>query len=414
MKTTSQRTALLMAAAIAVVAAMAASACGGSSDQQDAGPQVTPLLTETAVGLEAGDATGQGDEGGGVPGEAPAATPAPEPTSAPVPLGPPHTAELPWGDFSLAERISAKLDNGERLNFVLSATATGAGGSGQVMSGGWSSAAEEFGADINPRVIGPNSADRAAQIETIDSLISAGSIDCLAVEADHPASFTDVINRAVDAGIPTFTVGADSADSRRFAFYGLEDRAAGKLVGTMAGEWAAESRILVRKAAVLTGNVDDPRYQARMQGFIEGLLEIHSGIEFVNGPDVDIESLGFDPEAVYAATEAWVLAHPDVDMIFHTDQGMLQAARVIAAHSLYGDVYTSGFHMDEQMANFIRDGVAVVAVAQGLYNQAYSAATACGEFLLDGSHEIGHVVIEPLTATRDNVEAVDWSLPENQ
>ena len=30
-------------------------------------------------------------------------------------------------------------------------------------------------------------------------------------------------------------------------------------------------------------------------------------------------------------------------MIFHTDAGMAQVARVIADQSLYGDVYTSGF-----------------------------------------------------------------------
>ena len=107
-------------------------------------------------------------------------------------------------------------------------------------------------------------------------------------------------------------------------------------------------------------------------------------------------------------------ARPDVDMIFHTDAGMAQVARVIADQSLYGDVYTSGFHMNEQMANFIRDGVVVVAAAQGLFNQASSAATACGEFLLNGDYETGLVVHEPLTATRGNVETIDWSSPQNQ
>lgn len=405
-------------AVVAVLCSMAlvASACGGGSGDEDPALPDASVAQTPDTGSEAGETPGEGSASSGQspdgPGEGPGATPVPTPP--PEPLGPPHTAELPWGNFALADRIADKLASGEQLNFVLSVTATGESGSGEAMGRGWSTAAGEVDADVNPRVIGPNSADRAAQIETIDSLISAGSIDCLAVEVDDPGSYVAIIDRAVDAGIPVFTVGVDSADSKRFAFHGLDDRAAGRLVGTMAGEWAAERRILMRKAGVLTGDVDNPGFQARMQGFIEGLLDVHSGIEFVNGPDVDIESLGFDPESVYAATEAWVLAHLDVDMIFHTDQGMAEVARVIADQSLYGDVFTSGFYMNEQMANFIRDGVVVVAVAQGLFNQAHSAATACGDFLVDGDYEIGHVVQEPLTATRDNVEAIDWTLPENQ
>ena len=212
-----------------------------------------------------------------------------------------------------------------------------------------------------------------------------------------------------------FTVGGDSAESRRFAFYGLDDRAAGKLVGTTVGEWAAQSGILVAKAGVLTGDAANPRHQARMEGFIEGLLEIHSGVEFANRPGEGVESLGFDPDQVYAAVDAWVGAHLDVDMVFHTDRGMAQVARVIAERSLYGDMYTAGFHMSDQLANYIRDGVVTVAVAQGPGRPGPKrggarAASSCWT----APHEVGRVVHEPLLATRDNVEAVDWTLPENQ
>ena len=412
MRRTTLRWKLLTMVAIFCAAALAASACGGSSSQDDAAPPTVtpspdPVDSSSGAEPDAGDSSGQSPD---VPGEAPE----PAPTEPPAPLGPPHTAELPWGDFALAERIADKLAAGEQLNFVLSVAETGTGGSGEALGDGWAQGANSFDADVNARVIGPNSADQAAQIETIDSLIGADSIDCLAVEADSADSFRPIIDRAIDAGIPVFTVGGDSDESKRFAFYGLDDRAAGKIVGTTVGEWAAESRILMRKAGVLTGDVDNPRFQARMKGFIEGFLDIHSGIEFVNGPDDNIESQGFDPESVYAAVETWVLAQPDVDMIFHTDQGMEQVARVIADNSLYGDVYTTGFHINELMANYIRDGVVVAAVAQGLSTQAHRASEACGNFLLNGTHDVGHVVIEPQIATRDNVEAVDWTSPQNQ
>lgn len=397
-------------AAVAVIAvtALLVSGCGGD----DGGDDEASVPTSQAPDADGSGGSSADDSSGSGAGSADGTGPAPD--VSPEPLGAPFVAELPWGDFALADHIADKLADGAQLNFVLSAAATGAGGSGELMGAGWVEAGAGVDADVNARLIGPNSADRAAQIETIDSLISAGSIDCLAVEVDDPASFMEIIDRAVDAGIPTFTVGGDSADSKRFAFYGLDDRATGKLVGTTVGEWAANNRILVRKAAVLTGDVDNPRFVARMQGFIEGLLEIHSGIEFVNGPDNNIESWGFDPEAVYAAADAWMSENLDVDVIFHSDSGMTQVAEMIADRSLYGDVYTSGFHMSEHLANYIRDGVVVAAVAQQLSVQAANAAEACGDFLVDGDHETGHVVQQPLIAARDNVETLNWALPENQ
>ena len=413
MRTFVQRTTLLVAIAVVGVVALVASGCGGGGDGDSAPGQGAATAAPTAAdgGVGAID-----PEAGPAPTAeaAPEATSATAPTAAPAPSGPPHTAELPWGDFTLDNRIAGKLAVGERLNLVLSAASTGAGGSGEVMGGGWTGAAAGFDADLNMRIVGPNSADQDEQVEIIHSLLDSGSIDCLAVEADGADSFVEVIDRAVDEGVPTFTVGGDSAESRRFAFYGLDDRAAGHLVGTAAGEWAAENRILMAKAGVLTGDADNPRYQARIEGFIEGLLSIHSGVEFANGPTEGVESLGFDPEAVRTAADAWVGAHLDVDMVFHTDRGMAQVARVIAERSLYGDMYTSGFHMSADLANYIRDGVVVVAVAQGLAAQASSAAAACAQFLLEGAYEVGRVVHEPLLATRDNVEAVDWTLPENQ
>lgn len=392
----------LSVAAIFGVLVLLASACGGGDGDEESGPEATPVVTASP------DLSGDGVNGSG-------AAPEPTPTAAaPAPAGPPHTAELPWGDFTLDERIAQKLAAGERLNLVLSAASTGAGGSGEVMAAAWQGAASESGVDLNLRVVGPNAADQAEQTEIIQSLIDSGSIDCLAVEADGTDSFVEVIDRAVNSGIPAFTVGGDSAESRRFAFYGLDDRATGKLVGTTVGEWAARSGILVAKAGVLTSDAANPRNRARMEGFIEGLLEVHSGIEFVNGPREGVESLGLDPDAAYAAVDAWVGAHLDVDMVFHTDPGIAQVAQVIANRSLYGDMYTAGFHMSDQLANYIRDGVVVVGLAQGLAAQAHNAAVACGQFLLDGAHEVGQVVHEPLLGTRDNVDAVDWTLLESQ
>ena len=53
-------------------------------------------------------------------------------------------------------------------------------------------------------------------------------------------------------------------------------------------------------------------------------------------------------------------------------------------------------------------------MVQGFSNQAYNGANACGDFLFKGEFETGHVILDPLAATQDNVDSVDWSQPENQ
>ena len=181
-----------------------------------------------------------------------------------------------------------------------------------------------------------------------------------------------------------FAVGGDSPDSKRFAFYGIDDYAAGETAGSLVGQWAADGGILVRRAAVLTGDAGDQGSFDLMRGFVAGLSEIHSGVEWVNGP-ADVDSFGFDPFAVHDATEAWVLDNIDADIVFHTDEGLEALARVMADQLLYGDMYAVGFHMSEPVTNYIRERVVVTAMVQGLAEQARRAGAACGDFLL-GRH----------------------------
>ena len=409
--------------AVASVLALLAAACGSDDDSAPPAPSV-PLEQEQESPLDPGwgpavaDTTDEASTGEQEPVEEPPAVEEPavvEPVVEEEPDGPPHVAELAWGNFELAERIAAKLDAGDPLNFVVSLNATGAASSAS-FEHGWAAAAEvaeQHGVEINARVIGPNSADAEAQVAAIESLIASADIDCLAVEAANPRLLTDVIDLAVEAGIPVFAVGGDSPGSKRFAFYGLDDYAAGQTAGSLVGQWAADGGILVRRAGVLTGDAGDQGSFDLMRGFVAGLSEIHSGVEWVNGP-ADVDSLGFEPFAVYDATEAWVLDNIDVDIVFHTDEGLEAVARVIADQLLYGDMYAVGFHMSEPVTNYIRERVVVTAMARGLAEQARRAGAACGDFLLGGTHDAGHVVIEPVAVTRDNVEEIDWTLPENQ
>ena len=403
---------------------LAAACAGDDGDSAD--------LPETTVSAEAPSATSAAG-----PAEAPATTAAgaTTTTAAPatttittaapattLPSGPPYRAELPSGPFVLNDRTAQKLALDQTLSFVLSVGSTGDDGSGPAMGAGFAAGAaessERHGARIEARLVGPAQAGAAAQAQQIDDLIVSGGLDCLVVEVAEAAAadsgvLATVIDRAVNSGVPVFAVGGDSADSRRFAFYGLDALGAGARAGEAVGRWAVDGRILLRKAGVLTGDAQSPRSQQLMAGFVAGITAELPDLEFVNGPDT-VESFGFDPIEVYDEAGEWILAHPDVDIVFFTDEGMEPASRFIADRALYGDVSLAGFWMSEKVPNYIREGVVVAAMLEGLSGQAAAAAEACGDFLLAGAYHTGHVAVDPVVVTEDNVEDRDWALPENR
>jgi ribose transport system substrate-binding protein len=217
----------------------------------------------------------------------------------------------------------------------------------------------------------------------------------------------------MDQGIPVFGVNADSSDSKRISFHALNEFAAGKTAGIITGEYAIANGLDWTTAALMTGSVEGGWAQGRMTGFVEGLNATLPGLEWANTSTENIESQGWDPATSYASVEAWVLGHPDVDIIFHTDQGVTNVAKAIADNGLSGQMYTTGFNIDPATADYIRSGQIIATMVQGFSNQAARGAQACADFLLDGNFDVGHVIMEPVSVTKDNVDSVDWTDPKN-
>ena len=417
---TTTRAVLALFAATALLAA----ACGGSGDTEPAAPLPVPPPAEAPSSPpEAPPAPGEpgesepGDSESAEPGDSEPTEPEPSEPEPDVPAEPPHAADLPWGRFVLADRIAAKLDGFETLNFVLSAQGTAVPVVGEATEDGWEAGtadvARQNGREVEGRLAGPFRTDVAAQVAEIDELLKAGEVDCLVVEASDPEAFVDVIDQAVDAGVPVFTVGSDSADSERFAFYGFDERDAGRLAGAAAGQWASDYGILLRKAAFVSSDPEDPAHRDRMKGFVEGVLELQPKLEFVNTPDAGVAAFSSDPAEARLEAEAWLADNADVDLIFHTDRGLEPFSLAIAYLSLYGDFYVVGFGINEMIGNLIRDGVVVAAAVEGYADRASRAAEACGDFLLDGTFETGHVELEPTIVTELTVDDADWRLAAN-
>lgn len=396
--------------AIAAIAVLLALLAGCSSSEEPASPtQSTPSEEQGAVGTA--------DDEAGAELEVPTTTETPEsiPALTLPPLSdPPHSVSLPWGNFSLATRISDRLFSGDGLRFAFSSSDRSSARS-MAFEQGWSIGIDEVetlkSAEIAARVVGPAVVDEAAQADELVALAESGNVDCVVVDAPSTGRVADAIDEVVAAGVPVFTVGTDAPNSRRFAYYGLDGLEAGKFAGMYAGQWSLDSRILIRKAAVLAGDPSQASTSKRMEGFIEAFLEIQPHVEFV-GDHESVEPAGTDAEAVYEWSAAWLEAHPDVDMVFFADDGLEAFSRAIADVYLHGDVFAIGFGMSQTIGNLIHDGVIVAALLEGHDSQAAAGARACGDFLLDGVNDVGVVSRLPGVVHEDNLTASGWEPPQ--
>jgi ribose transport system substrate-binding protein len=96
------------------------------------------------------------------------------------------------------------------------------------------------------------------------------------ISCSDPARTTAAIDNAVDRGVPVMTFDSDAANSKRFAFYGVDDE---KLGQTVMRELAAQ----IRKkgpVAILAGNADAPNLRKRVEG-VKREAASYPGIQIV-------------------------------------------------------------------------------------------------------------------------------------
>ena len=114
---------------------------------------------------------------------------------------------------------------------------------------------------------GPETADQLRQKEILESFITQG-VDGIAISSLNGDFLTETIDRAVAAGIPVVTWDADAPKSKRIAFYGVDDVAAGRIMG----EEAARLLGGKGKVAIIT-SVGATNLQRRLEGVREVLAK---------------------------------------------------------------------------------------------------------------------------------------------
>lgn len=160
-------------------------------------------------------------------------------------------------------------------------------------------AAELGGVEILWRA--PETTDELRQKEIFESFVTQ-RVDAIAVSCLNGDLLTEAIDRAVASGIPVLTWDSDAPRSKRLAFYGVNDREGGAVLGEgLARLLSGRGRV-----AILTSLGAD-NLEQRLAGAREALAR-HPGIEIVEVFDVHDDAVRA-AEVIAAATQR----HPDLD-----------------------------------------------------------------------------------------------------
>jgi ribose transport system substrate-binding protein len=168
------------------------------------------------------------------------------------------------GDGKITIAVIAKSSN----NPVFLAARTGAEAAAKDIS-------QKNNLDVRVVWLTPPQEDGQVQAQRIQQAVNDGA-DAILISCSDAGKVTGAINDAVDRGVAVMTFDSDAPQSKRFAFYGVDDMKTGQttmaeLAKLMGGKG---------KVAILAGNQNAPNLQRRVQGAKDEAAK-HPGMQIV-------------------------------------------------------------------------------------------------------------------------------------
>jgi ABC-type sugar transport system substrate-binding protein len=329
--------------------------------------------------------------------------------------GAPNSASFKWGTFKLNSRIADKVKSKQPLNFVLSFQILNEpGGPAQLTAGMKEGAAlvkAKYGVTINTKLIGPPETDPPTQISQLREQVASGQVDCGGVEPVTPGAFVSVINEAVQQGVPMMTVNTDSAESKRFAYYGADDDAdpaspleMGKIAGHFTVNWAKAHNVDLngKQVALVTGDTTASWAQARMKGWIDTVKAAFPSVQVVGSP-TNALTTGYTPADILSKASSFMTGHPNIAFYFDSDWGAAQIGQLIQRGSLQGKTATIGYNIDPTYVQDLQKKLIIATIDQRYDLQAKNFVLGCANFLLGGKVPPEFNFVKPSIWTPNNV-----------
>lgn len=123
---------------------------------------------------------------------------------------------------------------------------------------------EKYGVKVEINWRTPNNEDAQQQAQFLEQLASQG-VDGISVSCTDGKVLKGAIDSAVGKGVEVVTFDSDSPDSKRFAYYGINDEEAGREVMRQLAKAMGEKGVV----AILAGNQNATNLQGRVRGVKE-------------------------------------------------------------------------------------------------------------------------------------------------
>lgn len=175
---------------------------------------------------------------------------------------------------------------------------------------GATEAARRYGFDLR---ITSGEGDVNKQIEAFENLINEG-VDAIAVNFIDVNAFGPAMQKAKDAGIPVVCLHSQTEGCA--TVLGFDEWATGRSVGEYSAEILKEQPCWPDcQAANLQGLLGQGLNEARSGGWSE-VVEA-AGVEVVSQEPTD-----WQPEKAVAAMENWLVAYPDLNLVYGNSDGL--------------------------------------------------------------------------------------------
>jgi ribose transport system substrate-binding protein len=159
----------------------------------------------------------------------------------------------------------------------------------------------KIGVPIEVVWLTPPQEDGAIQAQRIAQAVSEGA-SAILISCSDAARVTPAIDDAVARGVPVMTFDSDAPRSRRFAYYGVDDRRLGQDIMTELAKLLGGRG----KVAVLAGNQNALNLRRRVEG-VKEVAAKHPGIQIV-GTFQNVEN----PQDAAAEVIRVNNAHPEI------------------------------------------------------------------------------------------------------
>jgi ribose transport system substrate-binding protein len=228
-----------------------------------------------------------------------------------------------------------------------------------VVEDGAKTAAKEFGVEMD--YVGSPSLDMNQWMSYLEMGISNKS-DGIVTMALNESAIKPVVDQAAAAGIPVVLVDTDAPGTKRSAYAGTDNEAAGRTLAENLAKITGGKAVI----GIMTGALDQPNLNLRLKGFNDGISKY---------PDMKVvvtEADNSDLALCISKAEAMLKAHPDITALAGMEGfGVPGLSRVVKESGMVGKITVVGFDDLADTLQFIKDGVASGTVVQRQYMMGY-------------------------------------------